>query len=410
MRVIFLGHACHLVEVGGLRILTDPWLTDPIFEGLVEHDPPLVFGLGDLPPFDVIALTHGHLDHFNAPTLAAVSHKSIPVVHPPAPFTEVAHNLRLLGFTNLQARADFVPFEIGSVRIIPTPSRGIMEECAYIIEGPDGRFWNGADAPQPADVVEDIAARFGRVDVAAVSHNSFNQPTLLGLQAMKSADHGPQEGARSLRILGARAALAAASNMRWCGPEGAAVTARVIRRSHADFRAQVARDAPAIEFLDLRPGDAWSSDTGVERAVVRGTSPPRVAHDYIHAFLGTGERWCPPGRPSTEDTFRRDLPARLVLAPEVARLVNQRVVIEVTGDDAATYTVDFRAPGSVPVAGDAGAAYGFRIHDRDWKDLFERRTSWQVVASADRLNVTRFHPGAPPAGLNFVYGLQAVFP
>jgi len=148
----------------------------------------------------------------------------------------------------------------------------------------------------------------------------------------------------------------------------------------------------------------------VERAVVRGTPPSRVAHDYIHAFLGTGARWCPAGRPSTEDTFRRDLPARLAEVAAAARLVNQRVVIEVTGDDPGTYTVDFREPGSIPLKGDDGAAYGLRVPEQDWKDLFERRVSWQVVAMSDRARVTRFRAGAPPEGLNFAYALQAVFP
>ena len=56
MRLTFLGHACHLVEVGGARILTDPWLCDPIFGGHVERDPPLGFGIADLPA--VIAMVH----------------------------------------------------------------------------------------------------------------------------------------------------------------------------------------------------------------------------------------------------------------------------------------------------------------------------------------------------------------
>ncbi len=60
--MIFLGHACHLVEVGGLRVLTDPWLLDPIFSGHVERDPPPPIGVADLPPIDVIVLSHGHLD------------------------------------------------------------------------------------------------------------------------------------------------------------------------------------------------------------------------------------------------------------------------------------------------------------------------------------------------------------
>ena len=47
MRVVFLGHACHLVEVDAVRLLTDPWLVDPIFEGPVEHDVPLGFAPAD---------------------------------------------------------------------------------------------------------------------------------------------------------------------------------------------------------------------------------------------------------------------------------------------------------------------------------------------------------------------------
>src|SRR5690606_18338522 len=107
VRVTFLGHACHLIELDGLRLLTDPWLVDPIFEGHVERDPPLAFGPGDLPPLDAVLLTHGHLDHFNAPTLAALPDKSIPVVHPEITFTELDVNLRRLGFTNLHARGDW---------------------------------------------------------------------------------------------------------------------------------------------------------------------------------------------------------------------------------------------------------------------------------------------------------------
>ena len=179
--MIHVGHACHLVELDGLRILTDPWLVDPIFAGCCEHAGPLPFGVGDLGRIDAIALSHGHLDHLNAPTLAALPDKSIPVVHPTVRFTEVDATLRLLGFHNLHPREDWKPFEIGTVRVVPTPSQGVLDECAFFVSGRGGRFFDGADAPQPPALMAEIRARLGAPDLAALSHNSFDQPALLGL-------------------------------------------------------------------------------------------------------------------------------------------------------------------------------------------------------------------------------------
>lgn len=410
MRVTWIGHACHLIEIDGLRILTDPWLTDPIFEGNCEHAPPRVIGPDDLPTLDAIALTHGHLDHFNAPTLAVLPDKSIPVVLPPIRFTEVDANLRRLGYYNLYPLEDWQAFALGSARIIATPALGVLDECAFWIEGRTGRFWNGADAPQPVEVIAAIARRLGAPDLAALSHNSFDQPALLGLPSHKPADHGPEGAAQTAKLLGAHAAFGAASSMCWRGPEGASLTRRVIRRDACHLQTSLAATAPEVEALDLHPGDAWSREGGIERAVLRGTPAPHVSHDYVHAFLDTGERHCPPGRPETEATFRRDLPALLDARITASQYVGQRVAIEVVGDDPGTFTLDFNQPGSAPETGDVNAPFALRVHDTDWKDLFERRIPWQVLLAGGNLAVTRSHPGPPPDGLHFCYALQAIFP
>jgi hypothetical protein len=403
MRLTFLGHACHLVESGGLRILTDPWLCDPIFAGHVERDPPLAFGVGDLPPIDAIALTHGHLDHFNAPALARWPDKSIPVVLPAIRFTEVDTNLRRLGFHHLHPRRDWEPFELGRVRVVPTPAAGVLDECAYCVQGPDGAFWNGADAPQPPNVVTEVAARLGPIEAGAFSHNSFDQPALLGLASRKPADHGPLGAARAARVLGVDFALAAASNMRWTGSQGELVTRKVIRRGAADFAEALSREAPGVRFLDLRPGDAWSREGGIERGALRGTAEPRVATDCVHAF-------CPDGSPEVEATFRRDLPARLRAVPEAARYVGQRVEFRIRGDEAGTWTVDFRHPDAAPLPGTDDAPFALEVDGADWRALFERRIPWQVLLVSDRLRVRRLRPGPAPEGLHFVYALQGIFP
>lgn len=410
MRVVFVGHACHLVEIDGLRIVTDPWLVDPSFGGCVEHDPPLRYGVRDLGRIDAIALTHGHLDHFNAPTLAQIADRSIPVVHPRVRFTELDANLRRLGFENLHARDDWEPFRIGTVRIVPTPSLGVLDECAYWIEGEGGSFWNGADAPQPPQVLEEIARRLGSVDLGAFSHNSFDQPALLQLPSFKGADHGPRGAAAAARILGASFGFGAASNLRWRGPDAVRVTRKVIRRHPEDFAAALAASGAATRYLDLRPGDAWSREGGIERGVLRGAPPAPVAEDYIHAFLHTGERYSPPGEPEVEATFVRDLPPLLASRTDAARYVGQTVHFDVVGEDAGSFSVDFTRPGDRPEKGDVGAAFAVRVQDRDWKGLFERRLSWQVLLMSDRLAVTRVRSGPAPQGLHFVYALQAVFP
>lgn len=418
MRVTWLGHACHLVEQGGVRVLSDPWLVDPAFDGLVEHDPPLVFGPADLPRLDALTITHGHLDHFHAPTLAAMPDKSIPVYLPPIRLTRLDEGLRLLGFHDLRPLADWQGATLGSrdghgsLRITATPSLGVLDECAWHYASEDGSFWNGADAPQPDVVIEEILNRLGRADLVAVSHNSFDQPALLGLESFKEADHGPLGALATTRTLGAKAALPAASGMRWCGEHAEAITRKVIRRSRAGFLALLAREEPAVAGLDLEPGDAWSVHGGIERGALRGRGPEQVRcrNDYVHVVVASGARWTGASRPDTETTFLVDLPRLTARVPEASLHLGQTVCFHIRGEDPGVFTVDFGAPGSAPTRGDAGAPFAIEVADEDWKDLFERRIPWQTLLMSDRLRVRRVRRGAAPDGLHFAYALQAVFP
>ncbi len=406
MRVTFLGQACHLVESGGFRVLTDPWLCDPAFGGLIEHDPPLAFSIADLGRLDAIAITHGHLDHFSAPTLVSLADKSIPVVHPTALITELDRNLLALGFTNLHPLADWEHFELGDLRVVATPAQGVIDECAYAFTAPDGSFWDGADAPQIPSVLEEVAHRFGPMELGAFGHNSFDQPRLLGLDSVKDPEHGPLAGLEAARILGVRAAFPAASSMRWTGERGDEITKKVVRRSAANFVSLLKAELPEVEALDLSPGDAWPAAGGLERAVVSGSPAPRVPNDYIHAVLGnTAEE-----TPSTEETFRRLLPELTAARTEAGRAIGRRVFVDVIGEDPGRYTVDFAEPGAMPDVGDCNADFAFEIRDDDWKGLFTRTLSWQILIMSDRLRVTRHRAGPPPDGLNFAYALQGLFP
>ncbi len=84
----WVGHATVLLRIGGSTILTDPVFSRRvgIGLGLLTAGParfyrPAVKSI-DLPPLDLILLSHGHFDHLDRPTLARLARRDrdVPVV------------------------------------------------------------------------------------------------------------------------------------------------------------------------------------------------------------------------------------------------------------------------------------------------------------------------------------------
>ena len=69
--VTWLGHASFLLRIGGKTILTDPYLTS--YAGPVGFGPkryvPSGIAVRDLPPIDVLAISHNHYDHLDETAL-----------------------------------------------------------------------------------------------------------------------------------------------------------------------------------------------------------------------------------------------------------------------------------------------------------------------------------------------------
>jgi hypothetical protein len=70
--VTWIGHATALVQSGGLNVLTDPVFGErasPVpFAGPRRAQPPGI-ALADLPPIDVVVVSHNHYDHLDRPSI-----------------------------------------------------------------------------------------------------------------------------------------------------------------------------------------------------------------------------------------------------------------------------------------------------------------------------------------------------
>lgn len=76
LRVTFVNHATVLIQMNGLNILTDPnWATRlaPLPGGLLKRHRPVGIRFEDLPPIDVVLISHNHFDHMDIGTLKRLS-------------------------------------------------------------------------------------------------------------------------------------------------------------------------------------------------------------------------------------------------------------------------------------------------------------------------------------------------
>lgn len=111
MRVTYIGHATLLIEMGGLRLLTDPNFDPKLGKILPRVSAPGI-ALDALPKLDAVLLTHAHADHLSFDSLDRLP-SSTPVYAPPA----IAIWLNRLGYRHVIALPPGKELEIGPIRV-----------------------------------------------------------------------------------------------------------------------------------------------------------------------------------------------------------------------------------------------------------------------------------------------------
>jgi L-ascorbate metabolism protein UlaG (beta-lactamase superfamily) len=83
LRVTWLGHSTMLIEIDGARILTDPvWGPRASPSALIgpKRFQPVPVSLREMPPVDVVIVSHDHYDHLDYPTIRALAKTKVPFV------------------------------------------------------------------------------------------------------------------------------------------------------------------------------------------------------------------------------------------------------------------------------------------------------------------------------------------
>ncbi|MBI4537734.1 MAG: MBL fold metallo-hydrolase [candidate division NC10 bacterium] len=119
----WIGHCTFLINLEGTTILTDPVFSEKIgirFLGLatfgVERFVPPALALKELPPIDLVLLSHAHMDHYDIPTLRRLP-REVPMILA----RDTTEFIEDLGFANLQELEWGQSAEVKGVRIEALP-------------------------------------------------------------------------------------------------------------------------------------------------------------------------------------------------------------------------------------------------------------------------------------------------
>lgn len=212
MRVTFVNHATVLVQAGGVNVLTDPIWSErasPLsFVGPKRVRAPGI-RFEDLPPIDLVLISHNHYDHLDLETLRrlAGSHAALFV-------SGLGNDLLLRRHGVPGARAldwgqslTFHGAKVTSVRNQHWSNRSLGDAretlwTAFVVETAAGRFYFAGDTGYGKHFAE-VGARFPGLRLAILPIGAYKPEWF-----MSPMHEGPAEAVQAQRDLGAATAVA----------------------------------------------------------------------------------------------------------------------------------------------------------------------------------------------------------
>lgn len=260
LRATFVNHSTVLLQHDGMNVLTDPIWSErcsPLsWVGPRRvHAPGVPFD--ELPPIDVVLISHNHYDHLDLPTLRRLHRRDRPLVLVPLGNRAL---LERAGIDRVVERDWWASFALGGLELTAVPAqhhsnRGLTDRaatlwCGWAARGPSGLVYFAGDTgwgPQFAQ----LRRRLGRPRLALLPIGAFCPRWFL-----HHVHLDPEEAVAAHRLLGADTSMAIHFGTFELTDEGRLEPPR--RVATACRTANV----PAERFWVLEPGEARHAPRG----------------------------------------------------------------------------------------------------------------------------------------------------
>ncbi len=208
--VTWIGHATVLIRLDGAVILTDPMWSErasPVsWTGPKRYTRPGM-DLADLPPVDIVIISHNHYDHLDLPTIRRLGTRPVYIVP-----LGLGGILRENGAETIRELDWWESAEVAGVTVTATPAqhfsgRGFTDRnktlwCGWVIRGEAGAAYFAGDTGFFPGFAE-IGERLGPFDIACLPIGAFRPEWFMG-----PVHTGPEDALRALDMLRAARMLA----------------------------------------------------------------------------------------------------------------------------------------------------------------------------------------------------------
>ncbi|HEX6764423.1 MAG TPA: MBL fold metallo-hydrolase [Polyangiaceae bacterium] len=242
--VVHIGHSTHVVCVGGRRVLTDPWFSDPAF-GALAHAVPPACSPEDLAGIDAIIVSHDHPDHADLAALDRLPDKRRVTVL--VGTRELEAEARGLGFTNVRALAIWESHDLGGAVVHAVPAVHDVPEIGFVVASDAASVYFAGDSAWQEGFNE-IAARF-RPTFAILPVDGTR------LRGSRHATLNALEAARAARVLGVRGVMPSHAESKFTDPFAEHVLTASANAGIELFRRELERLLPSVACSVLVPGE-----------------------------------------------------------------------------------------------------------------------------------------------------------
>jgi hypothetical protein len=397
MRLTYLAHASLLVEEGGVRLVTDPWLDGPTYLGAWWHFPTPA-AQGSALAADFVYLTHEHVDHFHAPTLAAIP-RSTPILIGRYLAPRFRDRLRAMGFSDVRELPHGEEIALGSDGPRITSYQYRADDTALIIRGRDATVLDLNDSLVRDASLDQILSRHPKIDLLAASFaNAEAYPIVYELEDPHEKPDW-DDAARfdgfldKLRRIAPAAFTPFASMFCFLSDDLFPLNDKIV--SPAGLLERARREVSAAP-LPMNPGDRWSIEHGHE--VVRRidwADKPALLRRYQEAARPALEaqranEHVPGGRAALAAAFTAWFDAFVGRVPILLRSrLDLTIRFEVTGEAGQLLWLRFDR-GRLDRSPAHDDAWDVRIEIADWPlhQVLRGIDTWQTLGISCRFRVT----------------------